>query len=184
MSHPTKANLDIKISFPFLPRSNISHRKIGVITLSETIAARQPHVADRRGRGCWVLHQFKMYIFGKERLSKTCMGNISDSCEMSWSLRILRYSELLLLLSLELLKEASQTSNFSLSLVNASLLWFNKPPAVSRLSPALEFCLFNKSHVPLGQNVVTLFRSALLPLTSRLNLSRSCLIRNTQSLNL
>ena len=66
------------------------------------------------------------------------MGNISDSCEMSWSLRILRYSELLLLLSLELLKEASQASNFSLSLVNASLLWFNKPPAVSRLSPALR----------------------------------------------
>ena len=38
--------------------------------------------------------------------------------------------------------------------------------------------------MPFGQNVVTFFRSALLPLTSRLNLSRSCLIRNTQSLNL
>ena len=64
------------------------------------------------------------------------MGKISDSWEMSCSLRIRRYSALFLLLSLELLKVASQDSNFSLSFSSASLLCFNKPSAVSSPSPA------------------------------------------------
>ena len=77
-------------------------------------------------------------IFGKAFEQPTCIGKISDSCEMSWSLRILKYSALFLLLSLELVKEASQASNFALSLVSASLLCSNKPPPVSKLSPALK----------------------------------------------